>query len=154
MPVGNSDRGVGLWAGQVMFGFDNSMEYIDWWHDVLPNSEETYDHEGLMLSSIFTPSLTIGVSNYVNVSFSQIIGYRHMYWGRKELSIHHRTEGRVKNFVNAVGGILGDRKVMVRYLVTNTGKGSGSRIFVGGGLPFHQKILLLQIPTFFQIKRK
>ena len=65
MPVGNSDRGVGLWAGQVMFGLDNSLEYIDWWHDVLPNSEETYDHEGLMLSSIFTPSLTIGVSNYV-----------------------------------------------------------------------------------------
>ena len=104
MPVGNSDRGVGLWAGQVMFGLDNSLEYIDWWHDVLPNSEETYDHEGLMLSSIFTPSLSIGVSNYVNVSFSQIVGYRRMYCGREESSIHHRTEGTGKDFVNAVGG--------------------------------------------------
>lgn len=148
MPVGNSDRGVGLWAGQVMFGLDNSFEYIDWWHDVLPNSEETYDHEGLMLSSIFTPSLTIGVSNYVNVSFSQIVGYRHMYWGREESSIHHRTEGTGKDFVNAVGGLLGDTKVMVRYLLTNTGKGSGSRIFVGGGASFPSKNTLTSDPYF------
>ena len=67
MPVGNSDRGVGLWAGQIMFGIDNSNEYIDWWHDVLPGSQEDFDHEGRMVSGIFTPNLTVGLSNYVNI---------------------------------------------------------------------------------------
>ena len=46
MPVGNSDRGIGLWAGQVMFGLDNSNEYIEWWHDILPNTSETFEHKG------------------------------------------------------------------------------------------------------------
>ena len=67
MPVGNSDRGIGLWAGQIMFGFDNSNEYIDWWHDVLPDSSENFEHKGAMVSSILTPSVTIGLSNYINI---------------------------------------------------------------------------------------
>ena len=114
MPVGNSDRGIGLWAGQIMFGFDNSNEYIDWWHDVLPDSSENFEHKGALASSILTPSVTIGLSNYINISLSQIIGYRHMFWDKDEYSIHHRTEGSSNNFINAVGGLLGDRKVMVR----------------------------------------
>ena len=90
MPVGNSDRGVGLWAGQVMFWFDNSNEHIDWWHERVPNSVETYDHKGGDAFKYFTPSITIGISNYINISIAQILGHRHMFWGRKESSIHHR----------------------------------------------------------------
>ena len=57
-----------------MFGFDNSNEYIDWWHDVLPDSLENFEHKGTMASSILTPSVTIGLSNYINISLSQVIG--------------------------------------------------------------------------------
>tara|TARA_B100000989_G_scaffold40819_1_gene25871 strand:+ start:3770 stop:4735 length:966 start_codon:yes stop_codon:yes gene_type:complete len=148
MPVGNSDRGVGLWAGQIMFGLDNSNEYIDWWHDVLPDSSENFEHKGIMASSVFTPSVTIGLSNYFNISLSQIVGYRHMFWTRNEYSIHHRTEGSAKSFMNAVGGLLGDRKVMVRYLAVNTGQGTGARIFVGGGAVFPSKNTLTSDPYF------
>ena len=148
MPVGNSDRGIGLWAGQVMFGFDNSNEYIDWWHDVLPDSSENFEHKGAMVSSILTPSVTIGLSNYINISLSQIIGYRHMFWDKDEYSIHHRTEGSNNNFINAVGGLLGDRKIMVRYLATNTGKGSGTRVFIGSGVSIPSKNTLISDPFF------
>ncbi len=152
MPVGNSDRGIGLWAGQIMFGFDNSNEYIDWWHDVLPESSENFEHKGSMASSILTPSITIGLSNYINISLSQIVGYRHMFWETDEYSIHHRTEGAHNNFANAVGGLLGDRKIMIRYLATNTGKGSGTRIFIGGGISLPSKNTLTSDPFFLDNK--
>ncbi|MBI87073.1 MAG: hypothetical protein CMG63_03225 [Candidatus Marinimicrobia bacterium] len=152
MPVGNSDRGVGLWAGQVMFGFDNSNEHVDWWHERVPNSGEAYDHKGVMLSNIFTPSITIGISNYINISIAQILGHRHMFWGRKESSIHHRSEGTGGDFINAVGGIAGDSKIMIRYLLTNTGKGFGSRIFVGGGAAFPSKNTLTSDPFYLTNK--
>lgn len=154
MPVGNSDRGVGLWAGQVMFGLDNSNEYIDWWHDVLPNPSETFEHRGKMISSVFTPNLTIGVSNYLNVSFSQIIGVRHLIWEGEEPSIHHRTEATNTNFLNALGGVLGDTKLMARYLIKNTGKGTGSRIFLGGGFLFPSKNTLTSDPFFLTNKEE
>jgi len=152
MPVGNSDRGVGLWAGQIMFGFDNSNEYIDWSHGVLPDSSENFEHKGAMASSILTPSVTIGLSNYINISLSQIVGYRHMFWKKDEYSVHHRTEGTHTNFVNAIGGLLGDRKVMIRYLATNTGKGSGTRIFIGGGVSLPSKNTLTSDPFFLDNK--
>jgi len=154
MPVGNSDRGVGLWAGQIMFGFDNSNEYIDWWHDILPDSLENFEHKGAMASGLLTPSVTIGLSNYINISLSQIVGYRHMFWKNDEHSIHHRTEGTNKNFVNAIGGLLGDRKVMIRYLATNTGKGAGTRIFVGSGVSFPSKNTLISDPFFLDARQE
>ena len=92
-----------------------------------------------MVSSILTPSVTIGLSNYINISLSQVIGYRHMFWDKDEYSIHHRTEGSNNNFINAVGGLLGDRKVMVRYLITNTEKDPEQGSFIGGGFQFLQK---------------
>ena len=154
MPVGSSDRGVGLWAGQVMFGFDNSNEYIDWWHDVLPGSQENFDHEGRMVSGIFTPNLTVGLSNYVNISFSQTIGFRHLIWDGNQSSVHHRTEGTSKSRFNAIGGLLGDHKVMIRYLVSNAGKGSGSRFFLGGGFSLPSKNTLISDPFFLTDKNK
>ena len=97
MPVGSSDRGVGLWAGQVMFGFDNSNEYIDWWHDVLPGSQEDFDHEGRMVSGIFTPNLTVGLSNYINISFSQTIGFRNLIWDCLIFASEHKAEITLKS---------------------------------------------------------
>ena len=80
MPVGNSDRGVGLWAGQIMFGLDNSNQYIDWWHEAIPGSGEGFDHEGTLTSVIINPSLTIGLSNFWNITINKTIGRRTMTW--------------------------------------------------------------------------
>jgi len=107
-----------------------------------------------MTSSVFTPSVTIGLSNYINISLSQTVGYRHMFWEKDEHSIHHRTEGTNKNFVNAVGGLLGDSKVMIRYLATNTGKGEGTRVFVGSGVLLPSKNTLTSDPYFLDARDK
>ena len=76
MPVGNSDRGVGLWAGQIMLGLDNSTQYIDWWHAAIPGPDEGFDHDGTLTSVFLNPTITIGLSNYWNMTIGQIIGKR------------------------------------------------------------------------------
>ena len=45
MPVGNSDQGVGLNAGDTMVSSDFFYQFIDWRHDQIDDSEP-YDHEG------------------------------------------------------------------------------------------------------------
>ena len=102
LPVGSADKGVGLWAGQTMLTVDNLNQYIDWWHEVLPGSGETFDHEGSLTSVILSPALTIGLSNYWNVSISQIVGNRTMVWEGDTTTIHHRNEGSHTNFINAL----------------------------------------------------
>ena len=47
-----ADKGVGLWAGQVMLSLDNANQYIDWWHEALPESDEGFDHNGTLYSLI------------------------------------------------------------------------------------------------------
>ena len=150
MPVGNSDRGVGLWAGQIMFGLDNVAQYIDWWHDALPGSGEGFDHEGTLTSVIFTPTLTIGLSNYWNFTFSQSIGSRIMTWDGDTTTIHHRDEGTSSDFINAEGGLFGDTKLMFRYLIFNDGQGAGKRWFLGGGLVIPSKNTLRSDPFFLR----
>ena len=148
MPVGNSDRGVGLWAGQVMFGLDNVNQYIDWWHEALPGSGEGFDHEGTLTSLILSPTLTVGLSNYWNFTFSQILGNRIMTWDGDTTTIHHRDEGTESNFKNAVGGIMGDSRFMFRYLVFNDGQGAGKRWFLGGGVVVPSKNTITSDPFF------
>jgi hypothetical protein len=148
MPVGNSDRGVGLWAGQVMFGVDNANQYIDWWHAALDGPGEGFDHEGSLTSFILTPSFTIGLSNYWNMSITQIVGKRVMNWKGSNKTIHHRDEGSESSFSNALGGFLGDTKTMFRYLVLNDGMGDGKRLFLGGGLVIPSKNTLTSDPFF------
>ena len=80
MPVGSADKGVGLWAGQVMLSLDNANQYIDWWHEALPDSDEGFDHSGTLTSIMISPSITIGLSNYWNVTITQILGNRSMTW--------------------------------------------------------------------------
>ena len=154
MPVGNSDRGVGLWAGQVMFGLDNSNQYIDWWHDALPGSGEGFDHKGTLTSIIFNPSITIGISNYWNMTIGKTVGQRTMNWEGDTTTIHHRDEGTDSDFINAVGGYLGDTKLMFRYLVVNDGQGPGKRLFLGTGFILPSKNTLSSDPFFLRGEEK
>ena len=154
MPVGNSDRGVGLWAGQVMFGLDNSNQYIDWWHEALPDTGEGFDHEGTLTSVILSPTITIGLSNYWNFTLGQSIGNRTMTWDGDATTIHHRDEGTDEDYFNAIGGYLGDTKLMLRYLVFNDGQGPGKRLFLGGGFILPSKNSLSSDPFFLSGSEK
>ena len=154
MPVGNSDKGVGLWAGQVMLSLDNINQYIDWWHEALPNSQETFDHNGLMGSIIFSPSITVGLTNYWNLTATQSFGTRIMSWKGDSTTIHHRNETSVSGFRNAIGGYLGDAKLMLRYLVFNDGQGNGRRFFIGSGLIVPSKNTLTSDPFFLSGEEK
>ena len=131
-----------------MFGLDNSNQHIDWWHEAIPGSGEGFDHEGTLTSVFVNPSLTIGLSNYWNTTINQAFGRRTMTWAGDKTSIHHRDEGTESNFINAVGGYLGDTKFMVRYLVFNDGQGPGKRLFLGGGVIVPSKNTLSDDPFF------
>ena len=132
MPVGSSDQGIGLSAGDIMLSSDFFYLFIDWRHDQIDDSEP-YDHEGTLSTTIISPIVTIGLSDWWNLSFQQILGTRHMGWELDEESLHHRDEHSHSNFSNAIGGYLGDARLMLRYLALNTGKGQGSRLFFGLG---------------------
>ena len=145
MPVGNSDQGVGLNAGDIMVSSDFFYQFIDWRHDQIDDSEP-YDHEGTLSTTIISPTITIGLSDWWNLSFQQIVGTRHMGWELDESSAHHRDEHSHSNFLNAIGGYLGDARLMLRYLALNTGRGQGSRLFFGLGYVMPSKNTLSQSP--------
>ncbi len=148
MPVGNADKGVGLWAGQVMFTLDNAKQYIDWWHEPLPGFGEGFDHEGTLTSIVLSPGLTVGITNYWNITLTQVVGGRFMTWDSDTTTIHHRDEGSHTDFLNAIGGLMGDTRIMLRYLLYNDGMGAGKRLFLGGGLIVPSKNTLTSDPFF------
>jgi len=153
LPVGNSDKGVGLWGGQVMVGIDNNYQYIDWGHPKIVGENADYeandgDHHGKLTAKIVSPSITIGLNDYWNMTISQVFGIRSMTWGKDWDSMHHRTESSSKGFKNAVGGFLGDSRLMFRYLLLNGGGGPGVRLFFGGGLVIPSKNTLTSSPFF------
>ena len=148
MPVGSADKGVGLWAGQVMFSLDNANQHINWWHEALPESNEGFNHSGTLTSFMISPSITMGLSNYWNITITQVLGNRAMTWGGEKESIHHRNESSVSNFINAKGGVLGDTRFIFRYLFYNDGSGAGQRLFVGSGLIVPSKNTLTSDPFF------
>ena len=86
------------------------------------------------------------VAQAINVTFQQIVGSRHMGWLINELSTHHRNEGAHSEFDNALGGYLGDTKLIFRYLSLNAGRGRGSRLFFGIGYLFPSKNTLIKSP--------
>ena len=148
MPVGNSDKGVGLWAGQVMFNLDNANQYIDWWHEAVPGSGEDFEHEGTLTTFMLSPAITIGLSNYWNVTVSQALGNRVMTWDGDTTTIHHRDENSLSDFINSTGGLLGDTRIMFRYLLYNDGQGAGKRLFFGGGMALPSKNTITSDPFF------
>ena len=80
MPVGNSEKGVGLWAGQVMFSSDQMIDYIDWFHGPIMGEGDSLNHKGSMSSSLINPKVTIGLTNYWNLTVGLTLGHRKMGW--------------------------------------------------------------------------
>ena len=144
MPVGNSDKGVGLGAGEIMFTSDYIYQSIDWEHSPIGN--EPFEHFGLLNSNILNIGLTIGLNDYWNVSLSQLLVERCMDWEAPHDSDHHRTECSSSDFDNSKGGYLGDTRFNFKYLLTNQGKGPGNRVFIGGGLVIPSKNVLTESP--------
>ena len=103
-----------------MINFDTSLQNILWSHDELPY--EPFVHEGVLNTFMFNPKITLGINDYINVTLSQQIGIREMVWQRDEPSIHHRSESTITDYIKpngekqANGGILGDTKILVKYL--------------------------------------
>ena len=137
---------MGLGAGEIMLGTDFNYQFIDWQHD--PTPDEDFHHLGTLSAFVLSPSITIGLTDWWNVSLSQILGNRYMTWGADTTSKHHRDEGSESNFTNAIGGYLGDTKVMVRYLLFNAGRGPGVRLFLGGGMAIPSENTLTSDPFF------
>jgi hypothetical protein len=65
-----------------------------------------------------------------------------------ETTIHHRDEGSESGFDNAIGGYLGDSRIIARFLALNAGKGPGLRLFLGGGIGIPSKNSLIPDPFF------
>ena len=130
-----------------MVGANFNYQFIDWSHDKIP--EEDFEHKGTLSATIFTPNITVGLNDWWNITFTQVLGRRVMTWGVNDTSIHHRPEGSDTNFQNAVGGLLGDSRLMLRFLALNAGKGSGLRLFLGGGIGIPSKNTLTSSPFVF-----
>tara|TARA_B100000029_G_scaffold502226_1_gene577144 strand:- start:221 stop:1315 length:1095 start_codon:yes stop_codon:yes gene_type:complete len=130
LPVGNSDRGVGLGAGEIMVFADYNQQEFDWWHAVVPgaiipytNNEENFDHPGLLKNKTLNLGMTIGLNDYWNVTLSQMFSERCMIWegptfdGSEDYynedfhetgqskSVHHRTECSDTDFIGADGEV-------------------------------------------------
>ena len=130
-----------------MVGANFNYQFIDWAHDKIAG--EDFEHKGTLSATIFTPNITVGLNDWWNITFSQVIGRRVMTWGVKDSSRHHRPEGSDTNFKNVVGGLLGDSRLMLRFLALNAGKGPGLRLFLGGGIGIPSKNTLTSSPFVF-----
>ena len=130
-----------------MGSLDGAYEIIDWSHS--PVSNENYWHYGSLYSYVLNPALTIGLSDYFNLTISQTIGTRIMNYEEVDgvnPTPHHRDEGTHTDFLNqANGGILGDTRLLFRYLVLNDGM-RGNRLFIGTGLTIPSQSRLTKSP--------
>ena len=184
MPVGNAERGVGLDPGSIMLFADYNSQRFDWWHEevnqdasnplaFIPFTDlpEDFEHEGILENETLNLGLSIGLGDYWNVTFSQIISERCMRWDGPvwesvneagfdsnvhqigdSKTVHHRTEcsstdfigedGKIKTF----GGYFGDARLNFKYLLENTGKGIGPRIFLGTGLVIPSDNVMTESP--------
>jgi len=137
LPGGNSDKGLGAEKNQVYLSLENANQYIDWMHGPIPG--ENFIHEGSLSSFLIRPGAIYGLNNKLNVYVNTTIGIRTMGWFGDNHSIHHRDENTSSGFNNAIGGLLGDSKIIFRYLYKNTGAGDGYRIIFGSGLTIPSK---------------
>ena len=127
-----------------MLSGNYNYQYIDWAHDPVPG--EPFDHLGNLVTHIITPTVTVGLSDYFNISYQQAIGVRSMDWMGDGTSAHHRNENSLSNFRNAIGNAFGDASINLKYLLTNTGMQPGSRIFLGTGLIITSNSVLTENP--------
>lgn len=148
MPVGETDKGFGAEKGGFYYGIQSHFTYIDWWHD--PVKGEPFKHSGSLSTFIVRPNIVYGISEKINLTLSSTLGILRMKWKEPNSSIHHRTEASSSDFNNAHGGILGDSKIIFRYLLKNTGLGNGLRIYGGGGITIPSNSQLTSDPFFLK----
>ena len=157
MPVGNPNDGIGLLSGQLMISNSAFFQDISWYHDPVP-SEEFWEHKGTFNSYILQPTFSLGITNDINISISQIIGFRTMgftpnYIGpgstpNNFTSNHHRDENSTSKFNNAVGGLLGDLTIMGKFILYYTDSSEGFRLFLNSGFSIPSKNALSSDPYF------
>jgi len=136
-----------------MLGVNLNHQFIDWAHEKIAG--EDFEHKGTLSSTVINPNITIGLNDWWNITYLQVIGKRVMAWGVKDsISIHHRDEGSDSAFDNAVGGILGDSKIILRFLALNAGKGSGLRLFFGTGISIPSKNVLTKSPFIPDVQHR
>ena len=136
-----------------MLGLDNNYQNIIWSHPEIDNENANYeigdgDHSGQLSTKIISPTITIGLSDYWNMTITQTFGIRSMIWGKDWDSMHHRSENTTSNFKNAIGGVVGDSRLIFRYLILNDGAGPGRRLFLGFGMIRPSKNTLTSSPFF------
>ena len=144
LPGGSSDKGLGADKNEIFYSLTQSTQYIDWWH--AQTSEENFDHKGNLITTIIRPGVIYGLNNKINLSINTAFGLRLMNFDGDNESVHHRDEHSADNFENAKGGILGDTKIIFRYLLKNTGAGDGYRIILGSGITVPSKNNLTKSP--------
>ena len=133
-----------------MFTMNGNFQYIDWSHDKV--ELEPFDHFGTMETYLIIPGVTIGLTDYLNFSYSQVLGIRSMSWGPDSVSFHHRDESTLTDYINgqefaqAIGGLLGDARFKLRYLYKNVGMKEGNRIYFGLGMLVPSKSVLTESP--------
>ena len=148
MPVGESDKGFGAGKGQIYYTIHGSATYINWSHEALGN--EPFSHSGSLNTYLIRPGVLYGLSNKWNLIVHSTLGVREMDWKRPEASIHHRDETTLSDFINAQGSVLGDTRLILRYIIQNTGMGKGFRIYAGPGITIPSKSVLISDPFFLE----
>ena len=139
-----------------MFTINGNYQYIDWSHG--PVNPEPYEHFGTLETFIINPGITIGLTEYLNFEYNQVLGVRSMHFGPDEKSIHHDTETSLTDYENdndfkqAIGGLLGDARFKIRYLYKNVGMKEGSRVFFGLGMSVPSKNTLTESPFLVNVE--
>ena len=124
----------------------SSITTIDWWHEAL--GAEQFKHSGFLNTYLLQPKLVYGISQKLNLALNVNFGLRQMHWNVSDESIHHRNETTLSNFRNAIGSILGDSKIIVRYLINESGSELGKRFYLGTGLVIPGSSVLTSDPFF------
>ena len=87
-----------------MVSSNYNYQYIDWSHDAIPG--EDFEHLGNLVTHLITPTITLGLSDYLNISYQQAIGIRSMDWMGSNDSNHHRDEDSLDSFLNVLVGVI------------------------------------------------
>ena len=71
-----------------MLSTNYNYQYIDLSHE--PIEGQPFEHIVNLVTHLFRPTITIGISDYFNIGYSQTIGVRSMDWMGEEDSDHHQ----------------------------------------------------------------
>ena len=74
-----------------MLGADFNYQFIDWQHAPVHDENNAFHHLGTLSALVFSPSITVGLTDWWNISFRQVLGKRYMNWGGR---FHIETSSR------------------------------------------------------------